>query len=590
MSLLGLSPKLCLRALPARPAVRLCRAAACRTFTSSPSLLDTSAKPPKGPGFLYRIKWYKEDDSRAGRAPMKPLTMYEELPPTYRDRDGLPFAKRDLTPAEVAKIFGNRIKPEFANTLLKIMHGRRVAGTLDDPAYNANTARFTSEQKEAALRYLRETIPVDETMNKGLRAQDELEQLEKEIAGMREGEESAKHGAASAQVEGATAKDQEAPLEEPETEVTPRGNPAYGVGALDHIRARNVARIKAEEKRIEEEQKAKGEPVAGTLEAYIDRGAMSPRMAEWHEKGSSGLEKPPELSEFDRLFPSVTLAGLLIAACVAFATLYNPPEDQDRVFFDITPEMATIGTMIGINLAVYALWKVPPLWRFMNNYFVVVVGMPRAISVLTAQFSHQSLQHVLLNMAVLYYIGSRLHEEVGRANFLTIYLSSGALGYVASLACHGLEVATLGASGSVLGITAAYFFLHLWDKFRILGFPAPPAEGVDGFPFIVALIAWNLIPLLAPSRLAAAATSATTGSADVVSHLGGLLSGMGVVYFLRDVVETIDGEKGKSDSGEKGDGNAAGVSEGEQARGDGERPRKTLDLWGATHGSYVGGA
>lgn len=577
MSLLGLSPKLCLRGLPARPATRLCRAAAFRTFTSSPFLLDTSAKPPKRPGLLSRIKWYKDGGSSVAQGPGGLLTMYEELPPTYRDRDGLPFAERDLTPQEVAKIFGPRIKPEFANNLLRILHGRRVAGTLEDPAYKANTARFTHEQREAALQHLRETVPVDETMNKGLRAQDELEQLEKEIAGMKEGEEDTK-------VEGETAKEQEAPQEEREPELQPRGNAAYGVSALDRIRARNVARIKAEEKRLEEEEKTKGEPVAGTLEAYVDRGAMSPRMAEWHEKGSSGLEKPPDLSLFDRLLPSITFAALVIAACVAYAAFYTPPEEKDRVLFDITPEMATIGTMILINLAVYALWKVPPMWPMMNKHFMLVVGMPRAISLLTAQFSHQSFNHLVLNMVVLYYIGSRLQEEVGRGNFLAIYLSSGALGYVASLAFHGLEVASLGASGSVLGITAAYFFLHLHDKFRMMGFPAPPAEGVDGFPFLIALVAWNLIPLFAPARLAGAVAA---GSADVMSHLGGLFSGIGAVYLLRNVVGSMEGGKGGSGSGERGAGAGAvaEVSDGEQARGDGERPKKTLDLWGATHGS-----
>ena len=502
--------------------------------------------------------------------------MYEELPPTYRDREGLAFAKRDLSPAEVAKIFGNKIKPEFANNLLKIMHGRRVAGTLEDPAYKANTARFTNQQKEAALRYLRKTIPVDETMNKGLRAQDELEQLEKEIAGMKDGgkqtpAQGTKESVPSTPAVATNAKELETPQEEdPEAELAPRGNPAYGVSALDRIRARNIARIRAEEKRIAEEEKIKGEPVAGTLEAYVDRGAVSPRMQKWQEQGSSGLQEPPKLSYFERVFPSMTFAALIVAASVGFAALYTAPEEHDRVFWDLTPEMATVGTLIGLNVAVYFAWKIPPMWRILNNYFMLVVAMPRPITMLTSMFSHQRLSHMALNMAVLYYIGSRLHDEIGRGNFLAIYLSSGVMGFASSLALHGLEVASLGASGAVLGITAAYFYLHAWDKFRIMGFPAPPAEGVDGFAFLVSVVLWNAIAAFAPARLV---------SADVISHLAGMFSGIGVVAVLRDVAMSIPGaNKGAGGSGFEELVKSEGKPVKEKAQ------KRFFDLWGTKHG------
>lgn len=578
-----LAPRLCLRALPSRPATQLCRAAARRTFATSPFLHSASPKPPKRPGFLSRIKWYKEGESAPReRGPGAPLTMYEELPPTYRDREGLAFAKNDLTPAEVLKIFGGKVKPDFANSLLRIMHGRRVAGTLEDPAYTPNTAHFTSSQRETALRYLRETIPVDETMNKGLRAQDELEQLEKQIAGMDEGgrEPTAREATAetaAAQTPETGAKEPEAPREEPEPEpeVAPRGNSAYGVSALDRIRARNIARIRAEEKRIEEEQKIKGEPVAGTLEAYVDRGAMSPKMEEWQAKGSSGLEAPPPLSTFDRLAPSVTFAALVIAGLVGWAAMYEAPDDFDRVFADLTPEFATVATLIGLNLAVYACWKLPPLWRVMNNYFMLVVGMPRPITVVTAMFSHQKLGHLALNMAVLYYVGSRLHDDIGRANFLAIYLSSGVMGYVAGLMLHGISVASLGASGAVLGVTSAYFYLHAWDKFRIMGFPAPPAEGVDGFAFLLAVLAWNAVALFAPAQVA---------GADAISHIGGLVTGMGMVHLLRDGLETIERVK-KSIAVHMESGAAETEASGEKPAQEGEKEERkgSLDLWGTKH-------
>ncbi|KEZ44279.1 Uncharacterized protein SAPIO_CDS3231 [Scedosporium apiospermum] len=585
MSLLGFSsPKLCLRiALSTRVIPRQ-------------AISSSSPKPPKRPGFLERVKWYKEDSASPSgtRRPAvtEILTMYEELPPTYRDRDGLPFSKKDLTPAEVARIFGTKLKPEFANTLLRILHGRRVAGTLDDPAYKANTACFTKKQQETALEYLRQKIPVDETMNSGLRAQDELEQLEKEMAGLKEpSEEAASNKEAPTSVAGEPETTSASPKDD-ELEINYKPDPVYGHSAIDLIRAKNQARIKAEEKRMEEEKKVKGEPVAGTLEAYVERGAVSPRMQKWMEEGTSGIEEAPELSTWDRLAPSITFAILFVGSCIGFAMIYNPPEPKDRVFPEFSAGAVTVATLIGLNLAVWSLWKIPPLWRLLNNYFMLVVAMPRPVTLVTSMFSHQKLSHLGLNMAMLYYIGNRLHDEIGRANFLALYLSSGVIGYVASLCVHGASVASLGASGAVLGITAAYFWLHLWDKFRIMGFPAEPSEGVDGVAFLISVLLWNLIAAFAPSKAA---------QADLASHMGGLLSGIGLVHVLQNVAKTISADDAEDkDEGPNGvQGKDAGTyvvpsvspdagvdapSPSQQHAPGQERRSKSFDLWGTKHG------
>ncbi|PKS10500.1 hypothetical protein jhhlp_002252 [Lomentospora prolificans] len=609
MSLLGLSSsKLCLRIASANaiPRQAIYRAGNFRYFSVTLPLLaePPSPKSSKGDGLLARVKWYKTKDappaSGLAAAPRRPvvnevLTMYEELPPTYRDREGLPFAKADLTPTEVARIFGTKLKPEFANTLLRILHGRRVAGTLNDPGYAANTARFTKQQQEVALRYLREKVPVDETMNSGLRAQDELEQLEREI---NESKESAPALSNNGQTSTATPTVSQldktnSSTTEGEVEIDYQPDPVYGYSVLDAMRAKNKARIKEEEKRIEEEKKIKGEPVAGTLEAYVERGAVSPRMQKWLEEGSSGIEEAPELTTWDRLAPSVTLALMFVGSCIGFAMIYNPPHSTDRLFPEFSPAAATVTAIIGLNVAVWGLWKVPPLWRFLNNYFMLVVGMPRPITIITSMFSHQKFSHLALNMGMLYYIGNRLHDEIGRANFLALYLSSGVIGYVSSLCFHSLTVASLGASGAVLGITAAYFWLHLWDKFRIMGFPAEPSEGVDGIAFLISVLIWNLVAAIAPSKVA---------QADIVSHMGGLLSGVGLVHVLQNVVKTIEDIGNGADNTKRHDlpGNddagtvpirgvnietGVDVPRPAQQHATGpERRTRSLDLWGTKNG------
>ena len=57
-----------------------------------------------------------------------------------------------------------------------------------------------------------------------------------------------------------------------------------------------------------------------------------------------------------------------------------------------------------------------------------------------------------------------MHDDVGRANFLAIYMSSGAIASLVSLTSFVLRknliTSSLGASGAVAGVIAAYCWLH----------------------------------------------------------------------------------------------------------------------------------
>ena len=110
----------------------------------------------------------------------KTIRKYEDLPRDYRDQAGIQFRSKDLSEDEVVRAFGKGINAKKANQLLRILHGRRVAGTLNDPAFAVHTSTFSKGQIEKGLAYLRKTVSVDEVMNAGLRAEDELAQLEAE--------------------------------------------------------------------------------------------------------------------------------------------------------------------------------------------------------------------------------------------------------------------------------------------------------------------------------------------------------------------------------------------------------------------------
>ncbi|KAI0889426.1 uncharacterized protein GGS22DRAFT_153874 [Annulohypoxylon maeteangense] len=450
------------------------------------------------------------------------ITEYISLPDSYEDAEGLPFRKEDLNQREVQKIFGSHITAQNANKLLRILHGRRVAGTLEDPNLRVNTAHFNDSDQAKALKYLRANIPVDEIINAGLRAEDELKYLEEQ-----QGKENVEQqpGGTSSQDSRSSKNVKKVNVPTGKLPKPPKSDSPYGESQFDRIRAKNIAKREAEEKRLAEEQRKREEEEAlkniGTLQTQQEKPkALSPRMQKWTERASSDWKEPPKMKAWERLLPSLAMTILVCAACAAYAAMYTPPARSNRLWPDIPPAAATCLALIGINLLCWAAWKLPPLWGILNRYMIVVAATPRPLQLIGATFSHHSLSHAAMNMFMLWFFGTRLHDDVGRGNFLAIYFASGTLGFMGSLAnlvlLKGLDFTTLGASGAVYGIIAAFFWLHKHDEFKLFGYPPDPMSGPQGLYFIALILGLHVLPLI----------SKKAHNLDVASHLLGLLGGV----------------------------------------------------------------
>ncbi|KAI0111595.1 rhomboid-domain-containing protein [Daldinia grandis] len=456
------------------------------------------------------------------------ITHYLKLPDSYEDSQGLPFRKEDLNQREVNQIFGGGHLPaSLANKLLRILHGRRVAGTLDDPNLRANTAQFSPADQRKALGYLRANIPVDEVINAGLRAEDELKYLEqRDESGEQQTEETSLQGPPSDTVTNET------PIPTGRLPKINKTDSPYGVSPLDRIRAHNIAKREAEEKRLEEERKKHEEEEAlkniGTLQTEQQKPKkLSPFVEKWAERATSDLEAPPEMKAWERLLPQFIMTILVLAGCAAYAIIYTPPRRSARLWPTIPPAAATCLAIVGINLTVWVCWSLPPLWGLLNRYFIVIAATPRPLQLVGAIFSHHKFTHVALNMVVFWFFGTRLHDEIGRGNFLALYLASGTLGFASSLArlvlSGGLTFTTLGASGAVYGIIAAYFWLHKYDEFKLFGFPPDPMSGPQGLAFIGLILGLHVLPLF----------SKKAHNIDIASHLGGILAGAAGVDLIK---------------------------------------------------------
>ncbi|KAK0669433.1 hypothetical protein QBC41DRAFT_319939 [Cercophora samala] len=453
---------------------------------------------------------------------------YIELPPNYTDEDGLDFAKQDLKDAEVFATFGPDIDVYNANRLLKIIHGRRIAGTLEDPTVASRSYGYTVEQRQKALDYLRVKYPVDEIANAGLRAEDELaalEALEEEDANP------------EAAVEPETNK---LPQELTEKSnkmykgATEKNKSVYGLSVMDQIRAQNQAKWEAEKKRQEEEDAKKAEEekngVAGPLTplTHPEKFAkLSPTVQKWITSATSDLKEPPKLSAWQRLWPSATFVLVLLGGLGLYVYTYKPAKRSERWFPEIPPAAATVGALILLNALVYVAWKSPMLWAPFNKYLLIAPAVPKPVALLGAMFSHQAFGHLAANMGFLWIVGTLLHDDIGRAKFLTLYLGSGLIAALASMADAVVRqrwnITTLGASGAVYGAIGAYCWMHRLDGHQIFGFPPPPSEGLKGIVFLAFVVATNLSFLF---------SKAARQRIDITSHFAGLAVGVGAGEWL----------------------------------------------------------
>jgi len=125
----------------------------------------------------------------------------------------------------------------------------------------------------------------------------------------------------------------------------------------------------------------------------------------------------------------------------------------------------------------------------------------------TSMFLHGGYLHLALNMYSLYYVGSILEIQIGRWQFLLLYLGSGMAGSAGAL-LWSPYVPTVGASGAIFGILGALFILERRGSIATGG-------------QIAGLIVLNLV-----------FTFALSSYISVGAHVGGLIGGVLLMWLF----------------------------------------------------------
>ncbi|KAI9376848.1 hypothetical protein BJX61DRAFT_488477 [Aspergillus egyptiacus] len=445
-----------------------------------------------------------------------------------------PFSK-----AEIDHIFGSRarISPDMGNRVLSVLQARRMAGTLDldFPADIRRAVRPAT--LDAGLEYLRQHYPLDE--DAAILARIEREEREEEVKLIRKAEEMGLYKPQSGTYGAKLGEN----------------NDPAGKSVFEEMRKRNEAKnlAEVERKRREwlegeekEREKLKRNLEKNTaLQEYVDQSAVEVKaradpterpLLAWIQKHHlRATDTETDFSKFttrDRLLPTLAFTLLTLGLCYAFAATYQPPAKADRMWPDLPPAAATVAAIVGTNVAIFALWRIwPPAWRLLNRYFISVPAYPRAFSLVGNIFSHQQLPHLAMNMFILWTFGTRLHDEIGRGNFLALYIASGVLGSFASLTTHVLtgmlHVTSLGASGAIAGVVGASGLMHADQKWTIWFLPREYQEtfSAPAWMFVAGLVTFDIIGIIFNRR---------KPKLDYYAHLGGYLIGSVFAYDWRE--------------------------------------------------------
>jgi membrane associated rhomboid family serine protease len=158
---------------------------------------------------------------------------------------------------------------------------------------------------------------------------------------------------------------------------------------------------------------------------------------------------------------------------------------------------------------------------------------PVLVKSLVSMFLHGGWLHIIFNMLFLWIFGDNVEDNFGSLPYLLFYLLCGVGAVLAqSLLTPRIDVPSIGASGAISGVLAAYLLLYPRASIRAI-LPIPIL-----FLFSFFVPAWLMIIIWFGGQLLnsyAALTSAAemTGGVAYGAHVGGFVAGLLLTFVFR---------------------------------------------------------
>ena len=153
--------------------------------------------------------------------------------------------------------------------------------------------------------------------------------------------------------------------------------------------------------------------------------------------------------------------------------------------------------------------------------FVLTEGPnPIWLTLISSMFMHGGWLHLAGNMLFLWIFGDNVEHTVGSVVFLVFYLLAGVVGSLAQVFLDANSlIPSLGASGAISGVLAAY--LVLYPTNRVLVFAFYSAFWV---PALVVIGLWAVLQFI--GGIGQIAVTEQTGGVAYAAHIGGFVAGL----------------------------------------------------------------
>jgi membrane associated rhomboid family serine protease len=214
-----------------------------------------------------------------------------------------------------------------------------------------------------------------------------------------------------------------------------------------------------------------------------------------------------------RTFPWVMLT-LVLANIVAFIYELSAPDTQslDQLFLS--------AGVVPVEYTRHVLVGPPPPFDFLP------------ITLITSMFLHGGLLHIASNMLYLFIFGDNVEDRLGHARFLIFYFLCGIAAGITHIVVNAdSPTPSIGASGAIAGVLAAYLYLFPHAEVRTLLLIGPFIL----MPRIAAafLILFWFITQFVSGITSLGASTDTSGGVAVWAHIGGFVFGLILVVVMR---------------------------------------------------------
>lgn len=206
-------------------------------------------------------------------------------------------------------------------------------------------------------------------------------------------------------------------------------------------------------------------------------------------------------------------------------------------------------TLVVVNILAFVYELSFPDSAALNNFFLadgvvpveftrhVLVGPPPPLNnpwatLITSMFLHGGLLHIGSNMLYLFIFGDNVEDRLGHLQFLAFYFVCGIVAGLTHIAFNASsDTPSIGASGAIAGVLAAYWRLFPHAQVRTLVFIGPFIL-VPRIAAAFLIVFWFFTQFISGIVSLGAATD-TSGGVAVWAHIGGFLCGLLLIQLMR---------------------------------------------------------